>query len=92
MGLAERVFLTREVRRAGMIGKRPIGQVGSQPADPYSGDPKSDALRSRGYATVPAQQLYAYWALCPSIVAGFSIAAAGATPGPVAQEPIPDAG
>ena len=75
-----------------MIGKRPIGRVGSQPADRYSGDPKGDPLRSSGHATVPAQQLYAYWVHCPSIAAGSSIAAAGATSGPCAQEPIPDAG
>ena len=73
-----------------MLGKRPIGPIGSQPADPYSGDPKGCALRSMDHATVRAQQLSAYWG--PSIVAGSSIAAAGATKGPREQEPTADAG
>ena len=70
-----------------MIGKRAIGLVGSQPAGSYSGDPKSDPLRSFQYAPGRPHRLSVFWAYGPSIVAGSSIAAAGAATGPCAQEP-----
>jgi hypothetical protein len=75
-----------------MIGKRAIGPVGSQPAGWYSGDPKSDPLRSLKHAPGRPHRLSAFWAYGPSIVAGSSIVAAGAATGPCAQEPTADVG